>query len=205
MADHIRGTDGYAQQAGVLLRQYEQIPFETAHAKVLDLIPQEPSLILDVGSGTGRDAGHLAAMGHRVTAIEPTDALRIAAMRLHPSPLIDWIDDGLPDLRQIRGHREKYDLVMMTAVWMHLDKSDREIAMPVVASLLRPGGYVIMSLRHGPVPQGRRMFDVSAEETIDLAAKEQLIPLRNFHTKSLQEPNRSAGVTWTRLAFGKPQ
>ena len=27
-----------------------------------------------------------------------------------------------------------------------------------------------MSLRHGPVPPGRRMFDVSAQETADLAS-----------------------------------
>jgi hypothetical protein len=31
---------------------------------------------------------------------------------------------------------------------------------------VRNGGIVIMSLRHGPIPTGRRMFEVSAEETI---------------------------------------
>ena len=34
-----------------------------------------------------------------------------------------------------------------------------------VAGLLRPGGLMTLLLRHGPVPQGRRMFEVSAAET----------------------------------------
>ena len=34
-----------------------------------------------------------------------------------------------------------------------------------IAGLLRPGALVTLLLRHGPVPVGRRMFEVSAEET----------------------------------------
>ncbi|MEU1729117.1 hypothetical protein [Nonomuraea sp. NPDC005692] len=41
--------------------------------------------------------------------------------------------------------------------------------MAKLAGLLVPGGRVLLSLRHGPVPAGRRMFSVSARETIDLA------------------------------------
>jgi hypothetical protein len=36
------------------------------------------------------------------------------------------------------------------------------------------GGVIIVSLQHGPVPPGRRMFDVSAEETERLADAESL-------------------------------
>jgi len=39
------------------------------------------------------------------------------------------------------------------------------------AALLRNGGIMIMSLRHGPIPPGRRMFEVSAEETMALAQR----------------------------------
>jgi len=73
--------------------------------------------------------------------------------------------------------------------------------MPNVASLVREAGVVIMSLRHGPIPPGRRMFDVSAEETIQLARIQGLQPLLNLRTESIQQANRSVGVTWTRLAF----
>jgi hypothetical protein len=46
--------------------------------------------------------------------------------------------------------------------------------MPRVAGLVRLGGVMMLSLRYGPVPPGRRMFDVSADETIRLARAEGL-------------------------------
>jgi len=201
MTDGIKGTDGYAREAPELLVRYEAISFAEAHSETLHLLPKSPGVVLDIGSGTGRDAAYLASIGHRVVAVEPTDPLRIAAARLHPSPLIEWVDDGLPDLTRIADRQGKFDLVMLTAVWMHLDLAERERAMPLVASLARPGGFVIMTLRHGPVPAGRRMFEVSATETTTLARKARLDLVLNVHWKSLREPNKSAGITWTRLAF----
>lgn len=61
---------------------------------------------------------------------------------------------------------EEFDVVMLTAVWLHFDALQRRQAMPNVLALARNGGVVIISLRHGPVPPGRHMFEVSAEETI---------------------------------------
>jgi len=84
---------------------------------------------------------------------------------------------------------------------MHLDALQRRNAMPRVASLIAAGGMMIMSLRHGPVPQGRRMFEVSGDETIQLAQAQGLDAVLNLRTDSVQEVNRRAGVTWTRLAF----
>ncbi|MEN3952320.1 class I SAM-dependent methyltransferase [Iodidimonas sp. SYSU 1G8] len=201
MADHIKGTNGYEREAEALLVRYETISFDEAHGDILHLIPPVPALILDIGSGTGRDAAHLAALGHRVVAVEPTDALRRGAAVLHPSPAIEWVDDGLPDLVRLADRRERFDLVMMTAVWMHLAPAERARAMPVVASFIRPGGCLVMTLRHGTVPLGRRMFEVTAAETIALARAERLTLLLEQHRGSLQEPNRGAGITWTRLAF----
>ncbi|MGF6905295.1 hypothetical protein [Paraburkholderia sp. GAS348] len=95
-------------------------------------------------------------------------------------------------------------MVMLTAVWMHLDAQQRARAMPRVAALVREAGVAIMSLRHGPVPLGRRMFEVSARETIDLAALHGLRLVLNLSVASIQQANRLSGVRWTRLAFEKP-
>jgi hypothetical protein len=59
---------------------------------------------------------------------------------------------------------EIFDVVMLTAVWMHLDEHQRRHAMRSVASVVRTRGLMILSLRHGPVPPGRRMFEVSAKK-----------------------------------------
>ena len=195
------GTEGYAAEAEALVGQYEGIRFADIHKQVLHLIPAAPCRVLDIGSGTGRDAAAFAAMGHVVLAVEPTAELRERAAALHPSPRIEWLDDGLPDLARLTGRGESFDVVMLTAVWMHLDEDQRRRAMPRVAALVRRGGVAILSLRHGPVPPGRRMFEVSAEETAALAAAEGLaVALRlDDRADDLGRP----GVSWTRLAFSK--
>jgi SAM-dependent methyltransferase len=205
MSVRVSGTEGYTEEAEELLKQWEKISFADNHRPVVHLIPNVPSSILDIGSGTGVDAASFAAMGHRVVAVEPTDELRLPGMALHPSSRIEWLNDSLPDLAVLMARDETFDLVMLTAVWMHLDERQRRHAMPNVASLIRQGGTMIMSLRHGPVPPGRRMFEVSAEETIQLAQAQGLHPVLNLRTESIQKVNRLAGVTWTRLAFAKGQ
>jgi protein-L-isoaspartate O-methyltransferase len=204
MASRVSGTEGYAEEAEGLFRRDETLAFADVHRVVLHLIPRPGARILDIGAGTGRDAAVFAGMGHSVLAVEPTGALRTRAMTLHASPRIEWLDDSLPELSLVRQRGEAFDAVMLTAVWMHLDERQRRQGMPVVASLVRDGGVMIMSLRHGPVPRRRRMFDVSAEETIALGNAEGLNPILNLPTESIQEANRLAGVTWTRLAFRKP-
>ena len=89
---------------------------------------------------------------------------------------------------------------MLTAVWMHLDERQRRRAIPNVATLVRRGGAMIMTLRHGPVPPGRRMFEVSAEETISLA---QPLGFSCVLQRAAELSLRQPGVTWTRLAFRK--
>jgi SAM-dependent methyltransferase len=168
---------------------------------VLHLLPRAPARVLDIGAGTGRDAAWLAAQGHRVVAAEPTDALRLRALTLHSSPRISWIDDSLPELAVLLARHERFDLIMMTAVLMHLDADERARAMPNIASLLAPSGKLIMRLRHGPVPRGRRMFDVEAREVTALAAPLGLTPVFHHHGASIGGQNVAAGVTWTTLAF----
>jgi len=193
------GTAGYAAEAEALVPRYEGIAFSEIHAAILPLLPAPPAQVLDVGAGTGRDAAGFAALGYRVTAVEPTAELRRRAAALHPSPRIDWLDDGLPDLPALAGRGAAFDVVMLTAVWMHLDAAERQRAMPRLAALLRAGGVLALSLRHGPVPPGRRMFDVSASETIDLAREHGLRCLlcRTDEDAQLRRP----GVTWDRVVL----
>ena len=202
MVDRPSGTEGYAEEAETLIRRYESVSFDEVHAAVLHLLPDKPGRALDIGAGTGRDAGALAAKGYQVVAVEPTLEFRARARELHPSPRIEWLDDSLPGLRSLADRGGSFDLIFSSAVWMHLDEGQRRQAMPNVARLLRPGGVLVLSLRHGPVPAGRRMFEVTAEETIDLAQAEGLDLL--LHVDKQESPRRQPDVLWTRLAFRRP-
>ncbi len=195
------GTAAYTETAERLIPRYEALDFEELHAAMLDLMPVEPVRLLDIGAGTGRDAARFAAAGHRVTAVEPTDAFRDAGRRLHAAHDIEWIDDGLPDLAALSGRDAAYDAILLTGVWMHLETEERWQAMPVLASLMAPGARLLMSIRHGPVPEGRRMFEVTGAETIALAERQGLRLIRERHTESIQPENRANGVHWTMLAF----
>lgn len=190
---------GYAAEAEALLRQYEALDFATVHAAVRHLLPEAPARVLDVGAGTGRDAAALAAVGHAVVAVEPVGILRHHAARLHPSPRIAWLEDSLPDLGRVEG---RFGLVMLTAVWMHLDAAERQRGMTRLAALLEPGAPLVLSLRHGPVPPGRRMFEVPAEETI---AQAEAAGLRTV-LRIDRAPGTQAqpDVRWTRLGFRAP-
>jgi len=196
----VSGTEHYAEEAPDLLKRYETISFGATHRSVMHLIPKDPCHVLDIGSGTGRDAAGFAELGHRVVAVEPTEEMRRGAIALHPSRLIEWLDDGLPDLARVLARHEHFDVVMLTAVWMHLDEQQRWRAMPNLVALASEGGAMIMTLRHGPVPPGRRMFEVSAEETIGLA---QPLGFRCVLNQPAELSLRQPGVTWTRLAFLK--
>jgi protein-L-isoaspartate O-methyltransferase len=193
----LHSTAGYSDEADGLAMQYESITFAQAHRPTLHLIPSKPSRVLDIGAGTGRDAAALTALGHRVTAVEPTAELRAHGQRLHAGSEIRWIDDSLPDLSLLSALGGVYDLVLLTAVWMHLDESERMIAFGRLCQIVESGGLVIMSLRHGPVPAGR-MFDVSGHETERLARQHGFVP--TFRTDQPDMLDR-ADVSWTYLAL----
>ncbi len=201
MPEHVSGTEGYASEADELFTRYESLAAADVHRAVLHLLPTTPARVLDIGAGTGRDAAWFAALGHQVVAVEPTETLRLRAMALHASPRITWIDDALPELAVLRARSDQFDLIMMTAVLMHLDAGERARAMPNIAGLLAPKGTLIMRLRHGPVPPGRRMFDVTTEDVTALAAPLGLRCVFEHHGGSLGAQNLSAGVTWTTLAL----
>lgn len=194
-------TAGYREEADRLAVQYEEVTFAEVHREMLHLLPAPPAGVLDIGAGTGRDAAALAALGHRVVAAEPTAELRAHGLRLHQDSAVTWLDDALPDLPAVRALGGRYDLVLLTAVWMHLDPVERRSAMGTLAGLLAPGGRVLMSLRHGPVPPGRRMFDVPAEETIALAGEHGLAVLFRGDRGDL---HARGGVRWSLLALHRP-
>lgn len=197
----IRGTQGYAEQADELVGRYEAIGFTDKHRALLHLLPASPARVLDIGAGTGADAAWLAQQGHRVVAVEPTREMRSHGMALHPSTSIEWVDDSLPRLDRVLERAQRFELVMLTAVWMHLDEEERRFAMPVLASLLEPDGVLALTIRRGPVPAGRVMFDVSAEETVALARECGLRAVLRVNGPSMHAVNRQAGVTWSQLAF----
>ena len=176
-----------------LANEYESLSFEEVHAPVLDLLPDSASCILDVGAGSGRDAAWFAASGHEVVAVEPSAEFRDAGKVRHRSPKVRWMDDTLPALSKVLRSKLTFDLIWVSAVWMHVPPSVRVRAFRKLVSVMSPGGSMMLSLRQGPPPSERPMKPATATEVEVLARRYGLQTIR-----SVRHPDASArqGVSW---------
>jgi SAM-dependent methyltransferase len=191
----------YAREAPVLIQSFEEISSADVYAPVARFLPPRPARFLDVGAGTGRDAAWFASQGHSVLAIEPTEALRVAGMRLHTSPQITWLSDALPDLERTLARGETFDRVVVCAVWQHLVQEERARAMPNLARLLGSEGLLIMVLRHEPREPGSPGDASQSEDAKKLAAASGLGLVFAHEGRAIHPSGRAAGVTLTWLAF----
>ncbi len=163
-------TDFYNSNSTTLSAQYDGLDFESVHTAWLDCIPEEGSA-LDIGAGSGRDARYLAEQGLSVTAVEPSLGLRQIGIENSKMHNITWLNDSLPELSSVFKLETKYDLILLSAVWMHIHKSNRDRAIRKLSNLLKPNGKIIVSLRHGNSPDERVMYDVSSSELATLATE----------------------------------
>ncbi len=88
--------------------------------------------------------------------------MRAEAQRLHRSPLIHWMSDALPALNHVHRQRFSFDLILLSAVWMHVPPGERRRAFRKL--LLKPGGCIAITLRHGPIEPERGTYPVSQGE-----------------------------------------
>lgn len=184
-----------------LIAGYDALPSADIYASVLDLFPKAPARIADIGAGTGRDAAWLARQGHRVLAVEPVRAFREAGTLLH-GDAVAWLDDRLPDLERVQ-QCEPFDLVLLCAVWHHLDAADRARTVQSIARITAPGGTLILSLRHDPVARDPHSFPAPPEEAIALAQAAGFRLTRQAEAGSVHAESRANGVRWTWLVLTK--
>ena len=166
----MKNVEFYSTNATTLTSQYDGLNFEKVHEDWLDYIPENGN-VLDTGAGSGRDARYLAEQGLSVTAVEPSLGLRQIGIENSKVHNITWLDDSLPELSSVFKLETKYDLILLSAVWMHIPKSNRNRAIRKLSNLLKPNGKIIISLRHGKSPDERVMYDVSSSELATLATE----------------------------------
>ncbi len=202
--DQIEIIKNYEAAAPVLIEKFNALSSSELYAHLLDLFADQAGRdLLDIGAGTGRDAAWFSDMGYNVTAVEPVDAFRESGMARYQNKDIVWIDDRLPSLAKMRERGLKYDIVTICAVWQHLSEVDRKIAMRQLSSLVRPGGAVIMSLRHGDGAPDRPCFPVDIEDTVTSAVRNGFELVVTEDRDSVQPTNQARGITWTWLVLQK--
>ncbi|ERB67319.1 hypothetical protein N779_00770 [Vibrio coralliilyticus OCN008] len=130
----------YEKNAIKLAKQYDSLKFESVHKSWSAYWPNSGVKVLDVGAGSGRDARWFSERGCSVVAIEPSQYLREIGKQ-NCSDKVVWLADSLPSLEQAICLVEQYDVVLLSAVWMHLPVNQRDMAIRVLSNLLSDNGF----------------------------------------------------------------
>ena len=191
----------YDDNAEMIAARYEEVAVEVVHGWLVDLLPPCPAMVLDVGAGSGRDAAWLAAKRYEVVAVEPSTSMRSLAAHFHPEASVQWIDDRLPKLEVIGLSGLSFEVILLSAVWMHIPARERPRAFRRLIALLKPGGILAMTLRHGPADQERGIHPVSLAEIEGLARDHGAFV--ETHIEAIDQLGRP-DVRWTQLAIRLP-
>lgn len=145
-------VDFYARNATDIAQRYEQVssPLQAQ----FPLAFAQGARVLDIGCGSGRDAAILQSMGCDVYGVEPTQALREAAVAAHPSLSGRISDAGLPNLGVPFGG--EFDGVLCCAVLMHLPQHQLFDAAFAIRQVLKSNGRLLISL---PLSRGEALQD----------------------------------------------
>ena len=191
----------YNQHSDSFKEQYLSRSAEEVHECWLKHLPSSGQ-VLDIGAGIGRDALWLAKQGFDVVAVEPSEGLRAEGLKFTKSESVHWVDDKLPELSKVQSLNLRFDLILLSAVWMHIPNTHRERAFRKITNLLKPNGKLVVSLRHGQSPDEREMFPVDKNEIAQLSNQYGLSFVYECEdtTDKLNRPD----VYWETLVYALP-
>ena len=191
----------YSKKAQHYYDLYNSVDAESVHSDWKAFLQKSKAgTALDVGAGSGRDANWLAEQGWNVTAAEPADELRnLAQANSHNS--VTWCNASLPALTALPQTPKTYDLILLSAVWMHFPEAERPPALKRLAELLSENGIVVITLRHGPPRDESEMFEVTMNEVEELA-KANNLKLFNGSSEYTEDALNRKSVKWETLVIG---
>ncbi len=192
----------YNKNAEKLAELYLSKTFEQVHQSWLSyltpVLNKKDARILDLGAGAGRDSKYMAEQGASnnvsITAIEPALTLAQLGKQQTQGLNVRWLQDSLPDLHAVTKQEVSFDLILLSAVWMHIPDSQRARSLRKLANLLKPGGKLVISLRHGPSGDERNMFDVCSDRLLQRGKKCGLLPL--LVTENHKDVLEREAVSW---------
>lgn len=177
---HKKNIESYNRDARALTEVYNGLSSEDVLPGLAERLPpstrSKRRRVLELGCGSGRDAFWLAhEKGFEVVAVDASASMLAYAEKYKKHPRVRYVEDMLPEITKVmdtaRKTHEKFDVFVMSAVWMHLQPDERAVLMENIAKLASPKALVYISLRHGTAPADRPMFENSAAEIKALGRK----------------------------------
>ncbi len=198
----MKSTAYYDRNPDARIAAYDKLSAAEVHgAWAPQHLREEPGFACDIGAGSGRDANWLAELGWEVVAVEPSVMRDKAASMSHPR--VTWLDDALPNLNVLRALGRRFDLILLSAVWMHVAPRERERAFRILSELLNPSGLLVITLRKGADEHenaARGFHPTSADELIGYANRRAVA----FKDRTEAEDLERGHVRWETLVFELP-
>jgi 2-polyprenyl-3-methyl-5-hydroxy-6-metoxy-1,4-benzoquinol methylase len=171
--DNVEFYDANAQS---LAERYDRITTGQALPALTRIIEKDgkKGRILDIGSGAGRDAFWFAEHGWTVDAIDASVSLLAQAKARHSHPMVNYFFDTAPDFLNTMRCGESYELIVMSAFLFHFDTIERNAVLENCVGMLSGDGLLHMTLRRGPLYNGRNIFLVEVEEIENFAKHHDL-------------------------------
>ncbi len=132
---------------------------------------------LDLGCGSGRDAHFLCRHDWNVLGVDGSAKMVDEARHTYNHEKLTFSCDIAPTFQTIKDSNKRFDLILMSAFIFHFDESERQIILENTKILLKQEGLIHITLRHGPMPESRTIFDVSSNEIGLFSQKENF----SFH------------------------
>jgi ubiquinone/menaquinone biosynthesis C-methylase UbiE len=212
----------YNDNVEEVAQQYLSLSFDEVHghwAHHLEAILKKPNAsILDVGAGAGRDVSHIASLAAKrsaqsniknnslnIYAIEPAVELLKVGQKTTENQNIHWIQDLLPTLYKTTRLEISFDLILLSAVWMHIPKSQRARSIRKLANILKPGGKIIISLKFGMSEEDQKlrgMHHISADEIEKLGQDLGLVS--TLETQNEKDKLNRDGIYWQTVVLQMP-
>lgn len=118
--------------------------------------------ILDIGAGSGVDMAHLLESGYDVIGIEPSATLRRETLEHFPQLHARLHDAAMPlSEEHLKKWHRRFEGIMCSAVFMHLNKDEQKRAIHNIYDLLKPEGRLMLTVsatRNGLDDQRRDEF-----------------------------------------------
>ena len=175
---------GYGQHFAALVTDGADLAGE---ARLADALVPRHARILDVGSGMGRIAAALTALGHEVVATEPDPALRRQSLATYGEvPVLPHEALALPAL-------DPFDLIVVVGnVMIYLGEGTERDVLTHLRSLLAPGGRILAGFHLSGPKVGSRTYPAD-EFVADATAAGLSIDWR-FGSYELHAPNDDYAV-----------
>ena len=181
----------YDARAAEMAALHASVSFEAVHARLLATLPPPPATVLDVGSGIGRDAIALSAMGYDVVGVEPSARMLDAARFADQAHAVRWMSDRLPKLGVVRAAGLQFDLILCSAVLMHVEPTELAAALTGMRRLLAAGGRIAMTVRAPTrLDADELFFDHAPDEVAAAAATSGLVIVAGWRDLDVMRGDR---------------